>query len=73
MRGGYRPPIRSAVKGCRAIHGRGAVLYTTFYGLAEAYPPDQKLDAMLDFARVLGLPEETLQKVVRLVEEEKNT
>jgi hypothetical protein len=47
------------------------VLYTTFYGLAEAYPPQKRLNALLDFARALGLPEETLGRLVKAVEAEK--
>jgi hypothetical protein len=70
-RGGYRPPTRSPFTSYRAVYEPGQVLYTTFYGLAEAYPPEKPLNALLDFARALGLPEETLGRLVKVVEAEK--
>jgi hypothetical protein len=72
-RGSYRPPTRSPLTSYRARHGPAEVLRSTLYGLAEAYPPtaQRRLDALLDFAQVLGLPAPTLQKLTRLIEAER--
>jgi len=69
-RGGYRPQTRSPLTSYRALYPPGQVLFTTFYGLAEAYPPDQRLDALLDFARALGLPDATLGRLHTLIQAE---
>ena len=72
-RGGYRPPTRSPQTSYRALYGPAEVLHSTFYGLAEAYPPApaRRLDALLDFARVLGLTAEMVSRVGQFVEAEK--
>src|SRR5260370_28870849 len=54
-RGGYTPPSRPSASSYRALHGPGEVLLTTFRGLAAAYPEERRLDALLDFARALGV------------------
>jgi hypothetical protein len=72
-RGAYQAPRRSSVKGYRPVYQPGEVLHSTFYGLAAAYPTEDRLSALLDFAKALGLPETILSKVVRLVEQEKPT
>lgn len=72
-RGGMRPTTRSPLTSYQAIHEPGEVLRGMFTGLAEAYPPEarHRLTALLDFAGVLGLPDEVLQRVIAFVEEEK--
>jgi hypothetical protein len=67
LRGGYTPPTRSPLTSYRARHGPGEVLRTTFRGLAAAYPPCQRLNALLDFARALDLPAAVLVKLEGVV------
>jgi predicted transcriptional regulator len=71
VRGAYRPPTRSPLTSYRALHEPGSVLAATYYGLAEAYPPDRRLDALLDFATALELSEAALQRLRQFVAEEK--
>jgi hypothetical protein len=70
-RGGYTPPSRASAASYRALHGPGEVLFTTFRGLAAAYPQEQRLDALLDFARALGVSEECLRGLQEVVGRER--
>lgn len=73
VRGGMRPASRSPLTSYQALHQPGEVLRGMFTGLAEAYPPEapHRLDALLDFAAVLGLPDEVLQRLLAFVEDER--
>jgi predicted transcriptional regulator len=70
-RGGYTPATRSPLTSYRAAYRPGEVLHTTFQGLASAYPPGQRGDALVDFARALGFGEATLRKLEQFVAEER--
>jgi hypothetical protein len=70
-RGGYTPSSRASASSYRALHGPGAVLLTTFRGLAAAYPEEQRLDALLDFARALGVSDECLRGLHEVVARER--
>jgi len=70
-RGGYTPPTRASASSYRALHGPGEVLLTTFRGLAAAYPEEQRLQAVLDVARALGVSRECLRSLHEIVEREK--
>jgi len=70
-RGGYTPPSRTSAGSYRALHGPGAVLLTTFRGLAAAYPKKQRLDVLLDFARALGVSQECLRELQAVVARER--
>jgi hypothetical protein len=70
-RGGYTPPSRPPASNYRALHGPGDVLLTSFRGLAAAYPEEQRLDALLDFARALGVSEECLRGLQGVVARER--
>jgi hypothetical protein len=70
-RGGYTPASRATASSYRALHGPGAVLLTTFRGLAAAYPEEQRLDALRDFARALGVSEECLRGLQEVVARER--
>jgi hypothetical protein len=63
---GVLPPTRSPRTGYQAAQEPGAVLAQTFKTLADAYPPEQRLQALVDFARALELPED--QRGVAVVE-----
>src|SRR2546421_12518422 len=69
-RGGYTPPSRASASSYRAEHSLGEVLLTTFRGLAAAYPEEQRLDALLDFARALGVSEDCLRGLQAVVARE---
>jgi hypothetical protein len=70
-RGGYTPPSRASASSYRALHGPGEVLLTTFRGLAAAYPEEQRLDALLDFAHALGVSEDCLRGLQAVVARER--
>jgi hypothetical protein len=70
-RGSYTPPSRPGASSYRALHEPGEVLFTSFRGLAAAYPEAKRLDALLDFARALGVSEECLRGLQEVVEREK--
>jgi hypothetical protein len=70
FRGGYTPPTRSPFTSYRVRYRPGEVLGTTFQGLAAAYPPAQRLEALIDFARALGVSGRLLDGLGRLVAEE---
>jgi hypothetical protein len=48
VRGGYTPPTRSPLTSYRSLHTPGDVLYSTFCGLGAAYPPQERLQALID-------------------------
>jgi predicted transcriptional regulator len=72
-RSGMKPTTRSPLTSYQALSPPGEVLRGMFTGLAEAYPPEvwYRLTALLDFAGVLGLPDELLHRLVAFVEKEK--
>jgi hypothetical protein len=70
-RGGYTPPSRASAASYRALHGPGEVLFTTFRGLAAAYPEEKRLDALLDFARALGVSDACLRGLQEVVGRER--
>jgi hypothetical protein len=55
---GMIPTTRSPKTGYEVVHAPGAILKKTFRALAEAYPPDQRHQALIDFARALDLSED---------------
>lgn len=57
---GLIPTSRSPKTGYKPAHDPAAVLEKTFQALADAYPPDRRWQALLDFARAIGLPKETV-------------
>src|SRR6266545_2366939 len=57
---GLIPTSRSPKTGYEAAHTPAVVLERTFQALADAYPADKRLQALVDFARALGLPQETV-------------
>jgi hypothetical protein len=70
-RGGYTPQSRGSASSYRALHRPGDVLLTTFRGLAAAYPEEKRLDALLDFARALGVSEACLRELCEVVARER--
>jgi hypothetical protein len=68
-RGGLTPPTRSPLTSYRALHTPGEVLLTTYRGLAATYP--NKADALIDFARAVGLSPEGMRHLQELVAKEK--
>ena len=70
-RGGYTPRARGGANSYRALHGPGEVLFTSFRGLALAYPEPLRLDSLLDFARALGLSKAGLRDLQEVVARER--
>jgi hypothetical protein len=68
-RGSMTPPTRSPNTSYRALHTPGEVLMTTYQGLAAAYP--DKLEALIDFGAALGLSEEAMKQLRKLVSQER--
>jgi hypothetical protein len=69
-RGNVTPPTRSPLTAYRALHPPGEVLATTYAGYAASYPPGQRLQALLDFARALRLSADGMRRLQELVEAE---
>lgn len=70
--GGIR--TRGALSGARspqtayqAAHAPGAVFRRTFQAIAHTDPPDRRRDALIDFARALGLPPDIVRQLEHLV------
>lgn len=70
-RGMLTPPTRSPLTGYQALHAPGEVLFRTMRGLTVSYPAEQRVDALLDFASVIGLSAENTAKLEQIVESEK--
>jgi hypothetical protein len=47
------------------------VLFSTFRGLASAYPDTQRLDSLLDFARALGVSKTCLRGLQEIIARER--
>jgi predicted transcriptional regulator len=70
-RGMLTPPTRSPLTGYQALFAPGEVLFRTMRGLIASYPPQQRMDALLDFAQVLGLSDANKERLKHLVQDEK--
>ena len=67
-RGSYLAPAkRSPLTGYRAACEPGPALDQIFKDLAEAYPPDRRLQALIDMARCLAVPETTIRQLEELL------
>jgi hypothetical protein len=66
---GMIPTSRSPRTGYEAIHEPGVVLQKTFKALADAYPPDKRMQSLVDFARALGLPPKTVKELEKWLQE----
>lgn len=66
-RGGMTPPTRSPLTSYRALHEPGAVLSSTFRGLAAAYPDKDRLRMLIDVAQSLDVADEVLKKLEAIV------
>jgi hypothetical protein len=65
------PASRSPLTSYQALYSPGDVLFTTFQALVAAYPPDRRGEALVDFARAMDLSRETIQKVQKLLDQER--
>jgi predicted transcriptional regulator len=70
-RGMLTPATRSPLTGYQVIHSPGEVLARTMHGLIFSYPPQQRVEALADFAKVLGLSAGSSERLRQLVAEEK--
>jgi hypothetical protein len=69
-RGGYTPRVRQGASSYRALHGPGDVLFSTFRGLALAYPDTERLESLLDFALALGVSKACISGLREIVARE---
>lgn len=65
-RGGLRS-TRSPHNGYQATYPPSEVFAETFRAIAEAYPPEQRLKAVVDFAKSLDVDAKTLQAIDKLL------
>ena len=68
-RGMLSPAARSPLTGYTPAYKPGQVLEPTMRALASAYPPGQRGEALLDFARALDLSKKAVARLRRLIDE----
>ncbi|MFH1264334.1 MAG: hypothetical protein ABIK89_01310 [Planctomycetota bacterium] len=71
-RGLLKATTRSPLTGYRPSYSPSEVLQGTFEALASAYPESQRSQALLDFAKAIQLPDETLKNLEKLLAAEPN-
>lgn len=67
VRGMLTPKTRSPHNAYQAAFDPGRVLAQTFRALVSSYPPGRRHQALLDFARALGVSTRTVRKLEELV------
>lgn len=67
-RGLFTPMTRSPYTGYQSLYGPFEVLQTTFRALGDAYPPDRRLEVIVDFARANGIPAEVIDGMEKLLQ-----
>jgi hypothetical protein len=58
---------RSPRTAYQVAHEPGIVFRSTMQAIIQAYPPGQRAQALVDFARAMGLPQKTLKEVEKLI------
>jgi predicted transcriptional regulator len=66
-RGTLTPQTRSPLTAYRALYNPSDVLRYQMHGIIVAYPPELKYQALVDFARALKLPEDTVARIKSLL------
>lgn len=66
-RGLLKATTRSPLTGYRPVHSPSEVLQGTLEALASAYPESQRPRALIDFAKAIQLPDETLKELEKLL------
>lgn len=58
---------RSPRTAYRPMFDPGEVFQRTFEAIIQAYPPSRRMEALIDFAKALGLPDEKIEAIRALV------
>ena len=62
-----RPTTRSPHTAYQSIYGPAEVLGSTFRALADAYPPERRLNSIIDFANANGISAQVISKMEALL------